>query len=224
MRHVTFEAEREGTADAALRYAWHGWPIAPGVRSAPSRRGGWPAPLAAALPYRGPLSTNDVVRYWHHHAYPVLLATGFTVDVFAVRQPLAGQVLKRLEPHGPVAVLPGGCWLFLVEAGEPPAEHLLGRDVRWHGAGSWVPLPPTRLGRRPVTWHVDPASVSWRLFRHGWLQAALRPAVPQRRRPDPPPDQAAQPRARTADARHHTLLVAGDRATFQATYPNQGPA
>jgi hypothetical protein len=82
---MTTDADSDAIGEAALRYAWHGWPIIPGTRPATPRMRGWPTPLAQALPYRSPISTNDVTRYWHHHDHPILLATGLTIDVLAAR-------------------------------------------------------------------------------------------------------------------------------------------
>ena len=231
-------AEGDRIGDAALGYAWHGWPIAPGAHPTPHRRGSWPVPLAAALPYHGPMSTNDVARCWHHHPHAVLLATGGSIDVLAVRQPLATQLLHTLGEHGPIAALPDGQWLFLVEAGQPP-EQLPGHPMRYHGPGSWVPLPPTRLGQGHLSWHIDPASTGWRPLRHAQLHHALRTGAPTpghepattTAQPTTPP--AAQPRHRRPPQRlspprqprpkNITLLVVGDRPLFEVTNITQEP-
>jgi hypothetical protein len=230
---MTLEVEGDGIGEAALRYAWHGWPIAPGVEPNPCPRNGWPVPLTAALPYHGPMSTNDVERYWHHHRHPVLLAAGLTIDVVEVRQSFGAELLQRSGQHGPVAVLPDGQWLFFVEVGTPPSDELLDRNVRHYGAGSWVPLPPTPIGEYPITWHTDPASAGWRPFRRTWFGGELHPVPPSRHRPTQHRAQPSQPRPRLRHAgqprspepppRHHTQLVASNRATFQVTYPNQEP-
>ena len=234
------EAEGDRIGDAALGYAWHGWPIAPGAHPTPCQNGGWPVPLAAALPYQGPMSTNDVARCWHHHPHAVLLATGLSIDVLAVRAPLASQLLHTLGEHGPVAELPDGQWLVFVEAGQPP-EPPPGHTGRYHGLGSWVPLPPTRLGHGHLTWHVDPASTGWRPLRRDRLHHALRAgqpasdqkpattrpiaeptalpgAQPHRRRPHRRPSPLRQPRPKNI-----TLLVAGDRALFEVTNISRQP-
>lgn len=229
---MTPEPISDGLREAALRYAWHGWPIVPGTPPSTKCADDWPVPLEAALPYRGPISTNDVARYWQDEACPLLLVTGLTIDVVEVRQSLGSTLLEKAGRHGPVAVLPGRRWLFLVEAGKPPPDDdLLGRKVRHHGAGSWVPLPPTRLGQRPMRWHTDPASVRWRLFRHDQLSPVPRPATqpqPTRRPPAPisqlhpshqHPDRAP---SYTPGPRHHTLLVAGSRATVHVTFMHHG--
>jgi hypothetical protein len=230
------EAGGDRIGEAALGYAWHGWPIAPGAHAAPGWRGGWPVPLAAALPYRGPMGTNDVARCWHHHPHPILLATGLSIDVLAVRAPLASQLLDTLGEHGPVAALPDGRWLVFVEAGQPP-EPLSEHPMRYHGPGSWVPLPPTRLGQGHLTWHVDPASTGWRPLRRDRLHHALRTGQPTQEDHEPattrPAAQpitlpAAQPRHRRPQRRpapsrqprpkNITLLVAGDHPLFEVTH------
>jgi hypothetical protein len=210
---VTVEADGDRIGEAALRYAWHGWPIAPGTHPAPRRRGSWPVPLAAVLPYRGAMGTNDVARFWCDHPYPVLLAAGLAMDVFQVRQPLATQLLHALRQPGPVAtLLPEGHWLFFVEAAQPP-EQPPGRAVHYHGPGCWLPLPPTRIGRRQMSWHIDPASIGWRLVRRSWFDEVLRTVQPRRRRHQPSSPQQSC-------ARNLTLLVASDRPLFAETHVN----
>jgi hypothetical protein len=216
--------------EAALRYAWHGWPVAPGVPQDP-RTDSWPPPAEVAMRYRSPMSTNDVVRCWQVHPYPVLLATGLTIDTLEVHRPRDVELLRSLEAHGPVAVLPGGRWLFFVEAGESPTGPPV-RNIRAHGAGSWVPLPPTRIGDDSVRWHIDPASVNWRLARRGWVESALRLESRAHSRSKRPPASLGGPRStrqhvhqrarpRDPGPRHRAPLVAGDHATVQVTYLNQ---
>lgn len=240
---IETKAEGDRIGDAALGYAWHGWPIAPGAHPTPGQHGSWPVPLAAALPYRGPMGTNDVARCWHHHPHAVLLAAGLSIDVLAVRQPLASHLLDTLGEHGPIAALPDGWWLVFVEAGQPP-EPLPGHTMRYHGPGSWVPLPPTRLGQGQLTWYIDPASTGWRPLRRDRLHHALcsgqprpgherqepattRPTAepttlpagqPRRRRPPQRPAPSYQPRPKNI-----TLLVAGDRPLFEVTHLTQQP-
>jgi hypothetical protein len=239
---VTGEPEAEGDriGDAALGYAWHGWPIAPGAYPTPCRRGGWPVPLAAALPYHGPMSTNDVARCWHHHPHPILLATGGSIDVLTVRAPLASQLLDTLGEHGPIAKLPDGQWLLFVEAGQPP-EPLPGHPMRYHGPGGWVPLPPTHLEQGQLTWHIDPASSGWRPLRRDRLHHALRTGQPSPAAEPAPTSPAAQPTTLPAAQPHRrrahqrasqprqprpkniTLLVADDRPLFEVTHLTQQP-
>lgn len=198
----------DGIAEVALRYAWHGWPIIPGTEPSPRRGNGWPVPLAAALPYRGPMSTNDVVRYWHHRPHPVLLAAGLTVDVLEMCRAAATRLLHDLPHRGAVAVLPNGRWCFFIDTGQSPPRELLSRNMRYHGAATWVPLPPTRIGRRQMSWHIDPASIGWRLFPRDWLNGVLRPAPPRR----------PSPRRLQAQPTNLTLLVASDHPTFEVTH------
>jgi hypothetical protein len=228
---VTPEPISAEPREAALRCAWRGWPIVPGTPSS-TCVDDWSVPLEAALPYRGPMSTNDVTRHWQHETYPLLLVTGLTIDVVEVRQSLGNTLLEQAGRHGPVALLPGRRWLFFVEAGKPsPDNDLLRRKVRHHGAGSQVPLPPTRLGQRPVRWHTDPASVQWRLFRQDQLSPALRPTAQPPPTPRPPapasqlhPGHQHPNRAPSYQPapRHHTLRVAGDRATVHVTFVHHG--
>jgi hypothetical protein len=222
----TVHPEGERIGQAALGYAWHGWPILPGTWPTRRQADGWPVPFAAALPYCGPMSTNDVVRYWHQHDYPVLLAAGLTIDVLEVRRSLGADLLQRLDQHGPVAVLPNGHWLLFVKAGQPPSDELLRRKVRYHGAGSWVPLPPTQIGRGTVHWHIDPASVRWRPFRHISFDSVPRTVRPPRRPPTPQQAQLSNPQPSTPPSpsrsyeprpRHHALLLTSDRPVLTLT-------
>jgi hypothetical protein len=221
------EAEGDRIGDAAFGYAWHGWPIAPGAHPAPCRRDGWPVPLTGALPYHGPMSTNEVARCWHHHPHAVLLATGLSIDVLAVPAPLASQLLHTLDRPGPIAALPDGQWLMFIEAGQPP-EPPPGHPMGYHGPGSWVPLPPTHLDQGQLRWHIDPASTGWRPLRRDRLHHALLHAGQPR--PDQQPattSPAAQPRHRRTPRRpapsrqprpkNITLLVTGDRPLFEVT-------
>ncbi len=51
-------------------------------------------------------------------------------------------------------------------------------DVVLHGAGSWVPAPPTLTLEGRVRWLVDPEEVSWRLPDGHAVQAGLARALP----------------------------------------------
>ena len=223
---MTLQAVGDGLGDAALRYAWHGWPIAPGVP--PGRPS---VPIDAALPYRGPMSTNDVIRFWHVQPYPILLATGWTIDVLEVPQPRGLALLEKAGQRGPVAVLPNGRWLFFAEAGEWSSDKRPPIEGRYHGTGSWLPLPPTRIGGQPVTWHADPDSADWRLFQPDRLDTAPQPTPPPRPSGRPPspviplrPNQPTpkQTASREPCPRHHTLHVANDQPLFQITYLHAG--
>jgi len=178
---------------AAFRYAEYGWPVLPGGRPARARRDGWPVPQDTTMPYHGPMSANDIARYWQHHPHPVLLSTGpYGLDAFRLNEPLATPLLHHLTirgQRGPVAVLPNHQWLFLVTADDPPPEALRRRTIRYHGPDNWIPAPPTRIRNTPVTWHITPTSVGWQLFEPRTFRNTLGELLPQRRttHTKPPP-------------------------------------
>jgi hypothetical protein len=170
---------------AAFRYAEYGWPVRPGERPARQRRDGWPVPQAAAVPYHGAMSTNDIARYWQHHPHPVLLGTGgHCLDAFRLPEHVATRLLHQLtdaSQRGPVAILPNHQWLFLTTADDPPPEALHRRTIGYHGPNNWIPAPPTRIRTTPVTWHITPTSVGWQLFEPRTFHNILRELLPKRR-------------------------------------------
>jgi hypothetical protein len=159
-------------------------------RRAPSRttrhgRDGWPVPPDTAMPYHGPMSTNDIARYWHHHPHPVLLSTGgHCLDAFRLPEQIATRLLHQLTntgQRGPVATLPNHQWLFLITADDPPPEALRRRTVHYHGPNNWIPAPPTRIRNTAVTWHITPTSVGWQLFEPRTFRNTLAELLPKRR-------------------------------------------
>jgi hypothetical protein len=146
---------------AARHYRAHGWDVAAAAR--PPR----------ARPWRVPLG-------------PVLLATGTAFDVLVVPAHLGLRVLAlarshnhvlgpaRLPIRGPIAATPTGRWMFFVRAGDPLRPELADHpDVTHHGAGSWIPAPPSRLPAGPVRWMVSPAQTRWQLPDSYGVQALL---------------------------------------------------
>jgi hypothetical protein len=176
---------------AASHFAEHGWSITPGawltgdrfdctqanctVQACHPARADW-AESATTDPGR-------VHRWWRDEPHAVLLATGRSIDVIevpallgarAVRGPVTGPGAASVvdQARGPVAVTPSGRWMFLVRP-DDGLRPCLDRGVLLHGAGSWVPLPPTRLRRGPVRWEVTPSDVDWWLPSSGEVQRAL---------------------------------------------------
>jgi hypothetical protein len=79
---------------------------------------------------------------------------------------------------GPVAVGATGRWLFFVRPGcalRPELANYL--DVVRHGAGSWVPAPPSRMPEGVVHWAVAPRKVHWRLPDPEAVQQSLADAL-----------------------------------------------
>jgi len=169
---------------AAMRYGRHDWPVTPGARLHNGRfvcdRAGCPTltchPAIEQWQASASADRRQIAHWWRQQPRTVLIATGGTVDVLDVPAYLGLWVLKLAHVHnqvlgprrrqlrGPLALTPTGRWMFFVQPGthlRPElAEH---PDVLLHGAGSWVPAPPTRMLEGPVRWSVSPSEVHWRL-------------------------------------------------------------
>jgi hypothetical protein len=179
---------------AALRYAAHGWAVTPGACLAGHRfacdRAGCPIkgchPAYESWEDDASTDTGLVTRWWRRRPHPVLLATGWAFDVIEVPAALGLRVLGAARLHagvlggaraalgGPVAVAPGGQWMFLVRPGRPLRSELdRCRDVVRHGRGSWVPAAPSRMPDGPVRWAVSPDEVQWRLPEADGVQALV---------------------------------------------------
>ncbi len=196
---------------SAVRYAEHGWDVVPGAWLTGGRfTCGRPAcPIVGchpAFPDWESSATCDpaaVRSLWARRAHAVLLATGRSFDVLEVPATLGRQAISGLSPTvvgGPVAVEPGGRWMFLVRPGGGLAPSLAGRpDVVLHGPGSWVPAPPTRQPCGVVRWRVDPRAVGFHLADANLVQsliaACLPPVDPRTTPPAPGPGPTAGPPA-----------------------------
>lgn len=189
---------------AALRYAAHGWAVTPGAcftghRFACHRPG---CPITGCHPatdsWEDDAATDParVAGWWRDRPYTVLLATGGAFDVLEVPAALGLRVLgtarlhagllgpERTDVRGPVAVTPGGRWMFLVRPGTPLRSELEGRlDVVRHGRGSWIPAAPSRAAGGAVRWAVRPEQVHWRLPDPAAVQAMLVDALGAGARP-----------------------------------------
>lgn len=174
--------ERVRLRRVAVRYAMHGWEVTPGAFLARHRfvcgRAGCPTTGChpALEEWEGAASADPVrvAAWWRVRPHAVLLATGHTFDVLEVPAYLGQHVLEASRPHpgvtipghdqvrGPVALTPGGRWMFLVRPGDPLRPEL---DqclyVVRHGPGSWIPAPPTRLPEGTVRWVVPPEEARW---------------------------------------------------------------
>src|SRR5438874_1792835 len=66
-----------------------------------------------------------------------------------------------------------------VRPGAALRPELAGRtDVVLHGAGSWIPAPPTRAPEGRARWVVSPAEVDWRLPDAEPVQQRILDALP----------------------------------------------
>lgn len=178
----------------AMRYAGHGWDVTPGAclarhRFVCGRAGCRTTGCHPALENWQQSATADPARvatWWRVRPHAVLLATGRAFDVLEVPSYLGQHVLDvtRRQPdairpehdgvRGPVAVVPGGQWMFLVRPGEPLRPELdQCRYVVRHGTGSWIPAPPTRLPEGTVRWVIPPEENRWLLPDSYRVQALL---------------------------------------------------
>jgi len=170
---------------AAVRYAEHGWDVVPGaVRCSDRFRCVTQCPTMACHPdWAGweQTATRDpawVAALWAFRPRAILLSTGRAFDVLEVPAFL-GAGAGWGAVRGPVAVTGVGRWMFLVRPGTTLRREFADRaDVVLHGAGSWVPAPPTLTLEGRVRWLVDPEEVSWRLPDGHAVQAGLARALP----------------------------------------------
>lgn len=170
---------------AAVGYARHGWPIAPGAYPMEARfmcdRIGCPIHTChpAFEDWQDAASTEpaQVAAWWSRRGHSVLLPTGEAFDVIETPGALGQAALEVLPAahRGPVAVTPTGRWMFLVRPGDGLRPELSERlDVILHGEGSWVPAPPTRYPEGRVRWRVSPHATAWRLpYTYGVQQALV---------------------------------------------------
>ncbi|MFC4064021.1 bifunctional DNA primase/polymerase [Actinoplanes subglobosus] len=173
---------------AAMRYAAHGWTVTPGAyltghRFECGRPGCTITGCHPALDSWAASAGTDPARitaWWRRHPHTVLLATGNTFDALEVPAALG----THGPAGGPVAVTGDGRWMFLVRPGSPlrpELEHRL--DVIRHGAGSWIPAPPSRMPEGQVRWEVPPARSQWRLPSSDEVQERLVAALGSGRPP-----------------------------------------
>ncbi|MDT0445882.1 bifunctional DNA primase/polymerase [Streptomyces johnsoniae] len=162
---------------AALVYArqWQ-WPVLPGAEAGAD--GGCCCPRAGCVvPGAHPLdpellaATTDarMVQWWWtvRPRAPIVLATGGRAPCALSLPAVAGaralaELVRRGVPTGPVVAAPTR-WMLLVEPyGLPELGELLSglervpSSLRFHGAGGYVPLPPSRTGAGSVGWARQP--------------------------------------------------------------------
>jgi hypothetical protein len=165
-----------------MRYAAHGWTVTPGAylnghRLDCGRPGCDITGCHPALDSWAASASADpalIAAWWRRHPHTVLLATGNTVDALEVPAALG----THGPVAGPVAVTGDGRWMFLVQPGSPLRPELEQRlDVIRHGAGSWIPAPPSRMPEGQVRWEVPPGRCQWRLPSSDEVQERLAAAL-----------------------------------------------
>jgi hypothetical protein len=170
---VLRQARRRAAVNAYLEA---GWPIAPGA---------WWDPRAEQYRCRrvGCLTTGTIhaadgmvpradASAWSSDPATVLLVTGHGIDV--VELPLGSTppetLFSRAALPGPVALWTSVRPRLLVlastkgPAGVPDALPAgLPDGVLLHGAGSYIPLPPSRVRTGDVVWMRPPQALDWQL-------------------------------------------------------------
>lgn len=172
----------------AIGLAYRGWPVVPGTYPAGSQWAGGnearpegPTPVHDDWALRVGATADEVAERWSEGAYSVLVATGTVLDAIEVGTDIGRRTAAVLRSAGqpvPIAATPEGRWLFLTAAGQvlprDLAEH---PDVVLHGAGSWIPVPPTAYQHGIVHWRVRPEVCGWQLPAPHVVQDAMVRAV-----------------------------------------------
>jgi hypothetical protein len=170
---VLRQARRRSAVNAYLEA---GWPIVPGA---------WWDPRAEQYRCRrvGCLTTGTIhaadgmlprpdASAWSSDPATVLLVTGHGIDV--VELPLGSTppetLFSRTALPGPVALWTSVRPRLLVLASTKGAEHVpdalpagLPEGVLLHAAGSYIPLPPSRVRTGDVVWMRPPQALDWQL-------------------------------------------------------------
>lgn len=173
----------------AIGFACHGWPVVPGTYPSGASWVGrdtarqsvvpnGPVPVHPDYPDLAGCGPNEVARLWAGHPFSVLLVTGLGVDALDLPADVGRGTAIGLRVAGlpvPIAATPAGRWIFPVAGGGVlPRDLAAHPDVVLHGAGSWVPLPPSPCLPGVVHWRVKPGLCGWRLPRlHDVADAVL---------------------------------------------------
>ena len=171
----------------AIGLAWHGWPVLPGTFPATETgAGSWSGPVPVHDDWADRLDAhpNEVAEWWtSERPYSLLVATGKVVDAVEVDVELGKRAARLLRATGhpaPIVATPDGRWLFLTTVSDSLPERLATHgDVRRHGQGSWIPLPPTPFQHGVVHWRVKPDVWGWRLPEAGAVHSVLTRALEQ---------------------------------------------
>lgn len=192
----------------AIGLAGRGWPVLPGTYpgQAEGEESDWTRPTPAHADWRERLGAHprQVAAWWTGRPYSLLVATGTVVDAVEVDDRIGRRAAGLLRATGhpaPIVATPDGRWLFLTTVADDfPSDLAEHPGVERHGAGSWVPLPPTPFRHGVVHWRVKPDIWGWRLPRAATVHDVLVRALPGGV-PDPSPAGAREARAdrRTVD-------------------------
>ncbi|HYJ76777.1 MAG TPA: hypothetical protein VEV65_14310 [Kineosporiaceae bacterium] len=214
---VLRQARRRAAINAYLEA---GWPIAPGA---------WWDPRAEQYHCRrvGCLTTGTIhaadgmapradASAWSSDPATVLLVTGHGIDV--VELPLGSTppetLFSRAALPGPVALWTSVRPRLLVPAGTtgtgPVPDTLpagLPEGVLLHAAGSYVPLPPSRVRTGDVVWMRPPQALDWQLPQLGEVVDLLTRRLLGDVRPDATSDVRPAPAPPASPVRAHRAAV-----------------
>lgn len=168
----------------AVGLASHGWPVLPGTYPAgeqwtgrPGSEHVGPVPVQEDWQDHLGIQPEQAAAWWTGQPYSLLVATGLVLDAIEVDGEvgrLAAGVLRTFGMPVPIIATPDGRWLFLTAAGQELCGELVeAGQVALHGAGSWVPLPPSPYQHGVVHWRVKPEVCGWRLPDSGPVQEAI---------------------------------------------------
>ncbi|MFE0021841.1 bifunctional DNA primase/polymerase [Amycolatopsis sp. NPDC059021] len=157
----------------AIGLAWRGWPVLPGTSPAPITGEGddltWRRPVPVHDDWRERIGTHahEVATWFSDRTHSLLVATGTVLDAIEVDDELgkrAARLLRALGHPAPIVAMPNGRWLFLTTVADHVPGQLAARaTIQWHGAGSWIPLPPSPFQHGVVHWRVKPEVCGWQL-------------------------------------------------------------
>ncbi|MBB4687747.1 bifunctional DNA primase/polymerase [Amycolatopsis jiangsuensis] len=157
----------------AIGLAWRGWPVLPGATPVPITGEEddltWRRPVPVREDWRELVGTHahEVSGWFTDRTHSLLVATGTVVDAIEVDQELGKRAARLLRTAGhpaPIVAMPNGRWHFLTTTADRiPTELAAVASVQWHGAGSYIPLPPSPFQRGVVHWRVKPEVCGWQL-------------------------------------------------------------
>lgn len=157
------------TRERAMRYAEHGWPVAP---LAVPRDGRCPCGLGACVePHLvGNIATTDAAMAaasWGDHGWDIALVTSW-FDVVDFPASLGAVLHQQLRTTCPTAMAPHGRrWHFYLHAGSLRPDLVNAGDGVLHAGGAgWIAAPGTRTettGR--IRWLVHPYQTRWQPHR-----------------------------------------------------------
>ncbi|WP_020664203.1 bifunctional DNA primase/polymerase [Amycolatopsis benzoatilytica] len=157
----------------AIGLAWRGWPVLPGATPEQITAEGddltWRRPVPVRDDWRELVGSHahQVAGWFTDRTHSLLVATGTVLDAVEVDQELgkrAARLLRAVGHPAPIVAMPNGRWLFLTQVAKAmPAELDERVSVQWHGAGSYIPLPPSPFQHGVVHWRVKPEVCGWQL-------------------------------------------------------------